>query len=110
MSGPVDSLDPPSRPRRRSRSSELEERPAHGPNRSFCALQEPEQVGQLAVGLGVSRDNEDTIRGQAHAARYSLIPAKTSRLWILLPADGGGSVPQASGGERAIPLWGRCEL
>jgi hypothetical protein len=39
VSGPVDSLDPPSWPRRRSRSSELEERPAHGPNPRFCALQ-----------------------------------------------------------------------
>src|SRR6266508_6098473 len=29
---------PPSWPRRRSRSSELEERPPHGPNPSFCAL------------------------------------------------------------------------
>jgi hypothetical protein len=38
VSGPVESLDPPSWPRRRSRSSEFEERPAHGPNPSFCAL------------------------------------------------------------------------
>jgi hypothetical protein len=39
---PVDGLDPPSWPPRRSRSSELEERPAHGPNPSFCALQAAE--------------------------------------------------------------------
>jgi hypothetical protein len=39
VSGPVDSLDPPSWPRRRNTSSELEERPAHGPNPRFCALQ-----------------------------------------------------------------------
>jgi hypothetical protein len=36
--GPGDGLHPPSWPRRRSRSSELEERPAHGSNPSFCAL------------------------------------------------------------------------
>jgi len=35
---PVDSLDPPSWPPRPSWSSELEERPAHGPDPSFCAL------------------------------------------------------------------------
>jgi hypothetical protein len=39
VAGLVDSLDPPIVPRRRSRSSELEERPAPGPNPSFCALQ-----------------------------------------------------------------------
>jgi hypothetical protein len=34
---PVDSLDPPSWPRKRSRSSELEERPGHAPDpRSLC--------------------------------------------------------------------------
>jgi hypothetical protein len=44
VSGLVDSLDPPIVPRRRSRSSELEERPAPGPNPSFCALQAQQQV------------------------------------------------------------------
>jgi hypothetical protein len=39
VSPPVDSLDRPSWPRRGSGSSELEERLAHGPNPSFCALQ-----------------------------------------------------------------------
>ena len=35
----VDGLDPPSWYPRPSRSSQLEQRPAHGPNPSFCALQ-----------------------------------------------------------------------
>jgi len=38
VSCPKDSLDRLSWPRRGSGSSELEERPAHGPNPSFCAL------------------------------------------------------------------------
>jgi hypothetical protein len=38
VSRPVDSLDPPSWPRRRSRSSELEERPGHGPDPRFLCL------------------------------------------------------------------------
>jgi hypothetical protein len=35
VSGPMDSPDPPSLPPRRSRSSELEERPGHGPDPRF---------------------------------------------------------------------------
>jgi hypothetical protein len=35
VSRPMDSPDPPSWPRRRNRSSELEERPGHGPNPRF---------------------------------------------------------------------------
>jgi hypothetical protein len=35
VSGPVDRLDPPSWPRRWSRSSELEEGPGHGPDPRF---------------------------------------------------------------------------
>src|SRR4029450_6198428 len=35
VSRPVDSLDPPSWPPRLSRSSELEERPGHGPDPRF---------------------------------------------------------------------------
>jgi hypothetical protein len=39
VSGPLDSGHSPPWQRRPGRSSELEERPAHGPNPSFCALQ-----------------------------------------------------------------------
>jgi hypothetical protein len=38
VSRPVDGLDPPSWPRRRSRVEQLEERPGHGPDPRFCAL------------------------------------------------------------------------
>jgi hypothetical protein len=39
----------PSWPPRRSRSSELEERPGHGPDRGFCALHLPGHVGSWIV-------------------------------------------------------------
>jgi hypothetical protein len=48
---PFDTLDCPSWPPRRSRSSKLQVRPGHEPNPSFCALQ-----------LGVSKQRADQLR------------------------------------------------
>jgi hypothetical protein len=46
VSGRLDSLDCPSWPPRRSRSSKLEERPNHGPDPSFRALHANERPVQ----------------------------------------------------------------
>src|SRR5205807_10527865 len=65
-----------------------------------------EQVGQPAVGLRAPRDQRDSSRGgRSHAARYSWIPATTSRRRIL-PATVGGSWPRASGAASPIPRCG----
>jgi hypothetical protein len=68
VSGPVDGLDPPSWPRRRGRSSELEERPAHGPNPSFCALQAKDHYLDLAVQMigGASAKLDQSAQQQVH--------------------------------------------
>jgi len=69
-----------------------------------------DQIGQLAVLFGVAGDQEDGPRHLAQAARYSLIPGRTSCLRSVEDGIDGGSSPRTSGAESPIPRWGRWEL
>ena len=60
VSRPVDRLDPPSWPPRRSRSSELEERPGHRPDPRFlCPTGEERPIG-CAVDRALHLPAEDS--------------------------------------------------
>jgi hypothetical protein len=93
VSRPVNSLDPPSWPPRRSRSSELEERPGHGPDPGFLCPTASTTVGPLAThelsvpakdGLRPDHERSPSVPGDRPARRGEEGPIPVAKL---RPAD-----------------------